>query len=228
LIIGLVVSIYWVRVMVMVRQTRKRAGHGANLVPPEPLGRLLRLIWGPVTILWILLPYVAFIAKKAKRFPKGWRPYLGTFQIHWVFGYVAALLAVLSLWATMVCWRRMGRSWRMGIDPNDKTQLVCNGPYAYVRHPIYGLSTLLMLATTVAVPNPLMLGAGVIHLVLLQWEARREERHLLRIHGEEYAQYMKGTGRFFPKTFKPYGVATRGFDAVVRKPQDESGPSGRP
>jgi len=190
--------------MVMVRQSRKRAGHGANLVPPEKLGRILRLIWGPVTILWIVLPFAAFFAKKPKRYPPALRTLLGVHQIPWILGYVAAVVAVASLWATFVCWQRMGKSWRMGIDPNDRTQLVCNGPYAYVRHPIYGLSTLLMIATMVAVPNVLMLTAGVIHLLLLQWESRREEQHLIRVHGEEYRDYMRGTGRFFPRTFKPY------------------------
>lgn len=205
LIIAIVISIYWFRVMVMVRQTRKRAGHGANLVPPEKLGRILRLIWGPATLLWIILPWAAFFVRKANRYPRPLRRWLEIYSIPWPCGYAAAMVAVAALWATFVCWHRMGKSWRMGIDPNDRTQLVCNGPYAYVRHPIYGLSTLLMIATMVAVPNWLMIIAGVIHLVLLQWEARREEQHLIRVHGDEYRAYMRGTGRFFPKTFRKYG-----------------------
>jgi protein-S-isoprenylcysteine O-methyltransferase Ste14 len=55
-----------------------------------------------------------------------------------------------------------------------------------------------------AVPNALMIATGVIHLLLLQWEARREERHLVRQHGEEYIQYSRCTGRFFPRSFKGY------------------------
>ena len=31
----------------------------------------------------------------------------------------------------------MGRSWRMGIDPAEKTSLVTRGPYRWMRHPIY-------------------------------------------------------------------------------------------
>ena len=40
----------------------------------------------------------------------------------------------------------------MRIDPNERTQLVFNGPYAYVRHPIYGLSQVLVLTTLAAAP----------------------------------------------------------------------------
>lgn len=204
LIIALVVTTYWTRVIIMVRQSRKRAGHGANLVPPEKLGRVLRIIWMPVTLLWILLPFIAFFARHRKQYPEELQPLLTIYQFPQVFGWLAALLAVTCLWATFICWHRMGKSWRMGIDPNDRTQLVCNGPYAYVRHPIYGLSTLIMIATMVAVPNVLMLAAGVVHLLLLQWEARREERHLTNVHGDEYREYARRTGRFFPRSFRRY------------------------
>ena len=98
----------------------------------------------------------------------------------------------------------MGTSWRMGIDPNDKTQLIFSGPYAFVRHPIYGLSSLIMIATLAAVPSPLMILAGVVHLALLQWEARREEHYLIQLHGDEYRNYRQRTGRFFPRSFRAY------------------------
>jgi protein-S-isoprenylcysteine O-methyltransferase Ste14 len=56
----------------------------------------------------------------------------------------------------------------------------------------------------VAIPSVLMWIAGGIHLILLQWEARREEQHLERLHGDEYRQYARGTGRFFPKSLRGY------------------------
>ena len=204
MLIGIVVSVYWSRVILMVRQSRKKSGHGANFGPPEPLGRVLRIIWIPVICLWVLLPLTAFIGKNSARYPKGMRPLIAAYAVPAVVGWIAAALAVLSLLATFVCWKRMGTSWRMGIDPNDQTQLICNGPYAFVRHPIYGLSSLLMIATMLAVPNMLMIATGVIHLLLLQWEARREERHLVRQHGEDYIQYSRRTGRFFPRSFRGY------------------------
>jgi protein-S-isoprenylcysteine O-methyltransferase Ste14 len=206
LIIGLVVSVYWFRVMMLVRAAPKVSGHGANLVPPEKLGRVLRFIWMPVILLWLVLPFAAFVVKYRKRYPEEFRDLLGLNNKYlppWV-GWAAALLAVVSLLATFVCWRRMGKSWRMGIDPKDKTQLVFSGPFAYVRHPIYGLSSLLMICTMIVIPSFLMIAAGVIHLILLQWEARREEQHLVRLHGDEYLRYAQSTGRFFPRSLRAY------------------------
>ena len=51
----------------------------------------------------------------------------------------AALVALAAYLATLVCWKKMGKSWRMGIDPNETTQLIITGPYRHVRHPIYAV-----------------------------------------------------------------------------------------
>ena len=56
----------------------------------------------------------------------------------------------------------------------------------------------MMLVTVAALPSPGMLAAGVVHIVLLHWESRREEMHLFRIHGQDYQRYCQRVGRFFP------------------------------
>jgi protein-S-isoprenylcysteine O-methyltransferase Ste14 len=56
-----------------------------------------------------------------------------------------------------------------------------------------------MLATVAAQPSPLMIAVAVVHLILLQLEARREERYLLNIHGPAYGEYCARVGRFLPK-----------------------------
>ena len=68
-----------------------------------------------------------------------------------------------------------------------------------MRHPIYALSSAMMLATVVAVPSPALAAAAVAHLLLLQWESRREEHHLSRVHGPTYDDYRAAVGRFVPR-----------------------------
>jgi len=199
LAVGLVVAAYWWRVLRMAYKMRRKTGRAANLIPTEPLGRVLRLIWQPVVWVWIAHPLLAAVVVNP---PALLRPMYDIPPVRWF----AALVAVLAFVATRVCWKRMGKSWRMGIDPGERTALVVTGPYAYVRHPIYALSSVLMIATVVAVPTPLMAAVGLLHLVLLQWEARREERHLSRVHGEQYDRYCAGVGRFVPKTFRSYAA----------------------
>ena len=44
-----------------------------------------------------------------------------------------------------------------------------------------------------------MLVISTIHLIFLQSEAWREERHLTAIHGQTYQDYCAKTGGFLPR-----------------------------
>jgi protein-S-isoprenylcysteine O-methyltransferase Ste14 len=197
LILGIILVAYWVRVVALVLKIR-RSGQSANYTPREHLGRRIRLVWNPVVGIWIAHPWfnglMGLLAPGAK-LPWLLSPLAGSTGRSWV----ALAVALGAFTATLVCWKRMGKSWRMGINPQEKTQLISSGPYAHIRHPIYALSSLLMLASMVIVSSPLLLAAGGVHLVLLQWEAIREEKHMLSQHGPAYAEYCRKTGRFLPR-----------------------------
>ncbi len=203
LLLGLIILAYWARVVRLTLKTRRRTGRAGNFIPTEKVGRWLRLIWNPVVVAWIALPLI--VAFRGSALPQGLRPWPIPQPVTWI----ALVIAAAAFAATLVCWKRMGKSWRMGIDPGEKTQLVLSGPYAYVRHPIYGLSSLLMLCSVVIVPSIAMVIVGLLHLLLLQWEARREERYLIKVHGQVYADYAAHTGRFFPISLTPYAAEGR-------------------
>ena len=201
LVIGLIIGAYWARVLKLVRKTYYTTGRSANFVPPEPLGRALRVVWYPVVVLWVAIPIYVGVHRPTHRWlaPPG-RPPPGSKS----FAMARCLIAIAAFIATLICWKKMGKSWRMGINPDDKTQLIITGPYSFVRHPIYALSSLLMICTVVILPSPIMLVCGVIHIAFLNWEASREELYLVRLHGEDYAGYARRTGRFFPRSLHAY------------------------
>ena len=196
LMLGIILAAYWGRVMRMAYKARVK-GRASNIVPPEPIGKILRLIWTPLILIWVSHPFVTAFSHTS---PWPWRPLYFDARIAWS----AAFLVVLCFAATRSCWKRMGSTWRMGIDPAEKTVLVATGPFAYVRHPIYSLSQMMMLATVAAIPSPLMIATATMHLILLQWESRREEAHLLRVQPQQYARYQSQVGRFLPKRLRPY------------------------
>lgn len=80
----------------------------------------------------------------------------------------------------------------------DQANLVTNGPYRWVRHPLYTVGFLMfvglsLLAATWFIPLVLVLGYFV-----LASRTNIEERRLIDAFGEEYRGYMQRTGRFFP------------------------------
>jgi protein-S-isoprenylcysteine O-methyltransferase Ste14 len=178
--------------MHLARKIRRQTGHSAKVLPPDRIGKITRIIWFPTIFFWIALPLAGPFLKN--RFAI-LRPLFASATLAWITLF-ASLLAFI---ATLFCWKKMGKSWRMGIDPAEKTALIVTGPYLYVRHPIYALSSLLMLCTGLVYPSTAMIAVGLVHLCLLQLEARREEAYMANVHGAVYVEYCGRTGRFLPR-----------------------------
>jgi protein-S-isoprenylcysteine O-methyltransferase Ste14 len=186
---------YWLGIVAMMIRVRRRSGRLVGLVPEQRRERYMWIIWVPLVILWLLLPYWAATRSTA--------PYVVPEFAHANAAYaplrwIAALGAVLALALTVKCWLRMGDDWRMDVGERT-TRLITDGLFARIRHPIYALSMLLMLCTLAIVPTWPMLLVWGTHLVLNHLKARNEESHLARVHGESYARYMERTGRFVPR-----------------------------
>jgi protein-S-isoprenylcysteine O-methyltransferase Ste14 len=112
---------------------------------------------------------------------------------------VGTLLAVAGIGATFYAQVAMGASWRIGVDPAERTQLVTSGPFALVRNPIYAAMLPTALGLALLVPSWVAL-AGLLGLAVgLELQVRVvEEPHLLEAHGETYASYAARVGRFVP------------------------------
>jgi protein-S-isoprenylcysteine O-methyltransferase Ste14 len=111
-----------------------------------------------------------------------------------------AALAVLGIAATFWAQLQMGISWRIGMDPQERTSLVTGGVFAVVRNPIFTAMAVTGLGLTLMVPNVIALVGLVGLLVALELQVRVvEEPHLRRIHGQAYEAYTASTGRFVPQ-----------------------------
>lgn len=109
------------------------------------------------------------------------------------------VLALLGIAATLYAQLAMGKSWRIGVDPEERTELVAGGPFALVRNPIYSAVLLTALGLAMLVPTWVSI-AGLVGVVMaLEVQVRLvEEPYMLRVHGEAYAKYAARVGRFLP------------------------------
>jgi protein-S-isoprenylcysteine O-methyltransferase Ste14 len=193
---------YWTGVGIMIFRVRRHTRKVTGLVPQQPLERVMWLGFLPLVAAWASLPYLA----QTRTHGLLALPAFATHDpIYAGLRYVAAAVAVACLIATARCWARMGKDWRMAVAVGEDTNLITDGPFRRIRHPIYAFSILLMLATAFAVPTIPMLFVAAVHVVLFNMKARNEERHLLATNGDAYAQYIRRTGRFFPRIFAPPG-----------------------
>jgi protein-S-isoprenylcysteine O-methyltransferase Ste14 len=112
---------------------------------------------------------------------------------------VGVALAATGLLATVGAQLAMGASWRVGVDPEERTRLVTDGPFALVRNPIYAGVIPFFAGIALLVPSSVTIAGALLIVVALELQTRLvEEPHLLRSHGREYADYAARVGRFVP------------------------------
>jgi protein-S-isoprenylcysteine O-methyltransferase Ste14 len=187
---------YWFGVGLMILRARRETHRLAGLVPEQTLERFMWILWVPLVALWLVLPYLALVRNQGLL---GSVPAFTREAGYVVLRWIAAIGAVACLLLTSVCWSRMGRHWRMDVSLKGEEELITDGPFRYVRHPIYALSMLLMICSALVVPTAPMLVVATVHLILMHFKARNEEQHLLSVHGDGYQRYLARTGRFFPR-----------------------------
>lgn len=101
--------------------------------------------------------------------------------------------------ATLVAQFAMGESWRVGVDPSERTQLVTAGVFALVRNPIYAAMIPAFLGIALLAPNVVTIAGGLLLVAGLELQVRFvEEPYLAQTHGEPYLAYAARVGRFLP------------------------------
>lgn len=112
---------------------------------------------------------------------------------------IGLVLAVAGIAVTFGAQLAMGDSWRVGVDPEERTELVTSGPFKLVRNPIYSAMLPTVFGLVLMVPSVVAIAAFITLLVALELQVRLvEEPYLLQVHGDAFANYAARVGRFVP------------------------------
>lgn len=124
-------------------------------------------------------------------------------------GVLGAVVASAGVVLTLVAQLSMGESWRIGVDPSERTALVHEGAFRVVRNPIFSAMLVTAIGLTLMVPNRLAV-AGLLSLVVaLEAQVRGvEEPYLRSVHGDAYRRYEDQVGRFVPGLGRSRGPQT--------------------
>jgi protein-S-isoprenylcysteine O-methyltransferase Ste14 len=113
-----------------------------------------------------------------------------------VAGFALCLAGIFGTFAAQL---EMGASWRIGVDPSERTELVTGGVFRFSRNPIYTFMVVAWLGFALLVPTWLALAAGLLLITGLELQVRFvEEPHLLRTQGQPYRAWASRVGRFIP------------------------------
>ncbi|MFN8228669.1 MAG: isoprenylcysteine carboxylmethyltransferase family protein [Mycobacterium sp.] len=108
-------------------------------------------------------------------------------------------LALLGIAGTVYAQIDMGNSWRIGVDPAERTELVRSGVFGRVRNPIFTAMLTFGLGITLVTPNVVALAGFVLLLATIEMQVRMvEEPYLAAVHQDSYRSYTQEVGRFVP------------------------------
>jgi protein-S-isoprenylcysteine O-methyltransferase Ste14 len=109
------------------------------------------------------------------------------------------LLETSGLFLLTVC--SIGRLWALlYISGNKKLELIVEGPYSMMQHPLYVFSLIGVIGIGLASENILVLAVLVVfYLLYYPLTVLVEEKKLVAEFGQVYLDYIKRVPRFLPK-----------------------------
>lgn len=115
--------------------------------------------------------------------------------VRWIGAITGLFSSVLMYWTLS----SLGKNLTDTVVTRADATLVTHGPYRWVRHPFYITTALVMLSVTLLTANWLIGLGCLVVLSMLAVRTPKEERVLIERFGQNYLDYMAGTGRFFPR-----------------------------
>jgi protein-S-isoprenylcysteine O-methyltransferase Ste14 len=110
-------------------------------------------------------------------------------------------VGLISIAVGLLVWtfRSLGRNLTDTVVTRQQHTLVVDGPYRWIRHPLYDSAAMLILAISLIAANWFVGVIGVVVFCLLVVRTRTEEANLVARFGSSYKTYMERTGRFLPR-----------------------------
>ncbi|MGO4116910.1 protein-S-isoprenylcysteine O-methyltransferase [Rhizobium ruizarguesonis] len=112
---------------------------------------------------------------------------------------IGTILFCAAMWVFRRTHKQLGRNWSITLEIRQQHELICAGPYALVRHPMYTSFLLMGLSQAFLLPNWVAGMAGLIGFAVLFFlRVDKEERMMLEVFGPQYQAYMAKTKRIIP------------------------------
>lgn len=172
-------ALYWWIASANVKTSIRRESVASRLSHVVPIGVAIALLMGEPT-----LQHSGIAGRSGPR-------------ADWMFWVAAALTAgglLFAVWARV----HLGRNWSATVTIKDQHELIADGPYRFVRHPIYTGLLVALLGTALARGD----WRGMLAVAIATWALWRkltiEERWLGQQFGDAYAAYRRRVAALIP------------------------------
>ena len=144
------------------------------------------------------ISYIELVIVGIYAFKNEWYEFLLPFwylESYWLqkIGWGLLILSLIIVWTAQT---QMAKSWRIGIDEKNKSELVTHGLFSVSRNPIFLGIMLANIGLFMVIPNAFTLLIISLSTTSINTQIRLEENFLKKEFGAEYETYLKKVRRW--------------------------------
>jgi protein-S-isoprenylcysteine O-methyltransferase Ste14 len=177
--------------MVIIRAPHGQRSRGVKVVKSSRGALeivLLTLAWLAffVPLVWVAAPVFAF----------------ADYSLHPMPLLLGVVCLAVGLWLFARSHADLGTNWSITLEVRERHQLVTEGIYRTLRHPMYSALLIYSLGQALVVPNWIAGPSyGVAMALLFAFRLGPEERMMLEEFGKDYEAYKGRTKRLIPRVW---------------------------
>ena len=173
----------------VILQFRQTGNHGIRFANPanEPVAAIAGasfVLSFSMSLLIIALDYVRVWPLER------WESVLNIPEVAVAIGFIGIVVILTAQW-------QMRDSWRIGVDPSEKTKLIKRGLFTNSRNPIYFGIFMYWIGIAGTLPHPVIWCLAIVCCASIEIIVRKvEEPYLRSLHGSDYDRYFERTNRY--------------------------------
>jgi protein-S-isoprenylcysteine O-methyltransferase Ste14 len=109
---------------------------------------------------------------------------------------IGSILITIGLLTSSIASLNLKSSWRIGVDDNEKTDLIINGIYKISRNPYFLSYDFVLIGMMCCLLSPFIIIPAIITIVLFHLMILKEEVYLENQHKDEYKKYRNNVRRY--------------------------------
>jgi protein-S-isoprenylcysteine O-methyltransferase Ste14 len=115
--------------------------------------------------------------------------------LRWVGVVISIIGSVFWIYSQIV----LGRYWSPQLQIQNKHKIITEGPYRYIRHPIYSAMMIWAVGIGLFTANIIFIVFVLSFFIFFLVRVPKEEVMMIETFGDEYMLYKQSTGKYFPK-----------------------------
>ncbi|HLG42406.1 MAG TPA: isoprenylcysteine carboxylmethyltransferase family protein [Planctomycetota bacterium] len=136
--------------------------------------------------------------------------WLRDWELAWVLCGAGLALYLLRTFVKVWAVRTLGKAWSTEVEIQSTQRLAQDGPYRWLRHPIYFCNMMEPIAVALMANSPAAGIVGILTLWPIEWiRMRSEEKALREKFGAAYEEYQRQVPALVP--WRPFRRRTEAF-----------------